>query len=173
MILKYVRNVAIICVSMPSVLTIPSTITTLARAHPHACSSVTLIVHGFAGDDDADDNDQRKSRVSSHSVIAKPWHSRFVFHLKKVGATSERPDASPLSGNASPLLRRRMQACTRVFLSCSPLPVPLGFTGSRHEFQRSHLNRAYMIRAGPTVICLFLNQMVKVLLCPILQHLKF
>ena len=157
-------------VSMPSVLPLPSKITTLARAHPHACTSITLIAHGFAGDDADDDNDQRKSRVSSHSVTTKPWHSRFVFHLKKVGATSERPDASPLSGTASPLLRRS-QACTRVFRIFRPLPVPLGLTGSRHEFPRSHLNRAYMIRAGPAVICLFLNQIVKVWLCPILQHL--
>ena len=84
--------------STSSVLSDPFsfTITTLARAHTHACSSTTLTMHGFAGDADDDDDDQRKLRVSTHSVITKPWHSRFVFHLKKVGATSDHPDASSL-----------------------------------------------------------------------------
>ncbi|KAI0226631.1 hypothetical protein LSAT2_022920 [Lamellibrachia satsuma] len=30
-----------------------------------------------------DGDSRHKTRASSHSVITKPWHSRFVFHLKK------------------------------------------------------------------------------------------
>ena len=105
------------CASTSSVHARPSVSTCSLHLHAHtrthACTSVTSVMHDFAGSGDGES--RHKSRVSSHSVSAKPWHSRFVFHLKKVGERR--------SSLASRLLANAHFSGMRDVHYCVPLPV--------------------------------------------------